>query len=271
MVEADALNVVGVNEVQNLLHALHVVAGQGQAQARFLAHVAAQLEPAHRLVKGAFHPPELVMNGADAVQGDAYVRHTQFLEPRGGFRRDAGAVRGDGDFQPFSRGPFQQVHETGMHQGLTAGEQKGVYLVVRQIVNDGTALVPVQLSVKFPGGRVRIAMNTFEVAGTGDVPYYNGLADAGRGGSAGFHGSSGGTAVPLALAVSQMVRGLFRPCPKSGDVNHGVVKAWVDRGRGCPPPSCLRTRRTPGSGSRRKWCGIRNGRICPAARCRPEA
>ena len=30
-------------------------------------------------------------------------------------------------------------------------------------------------------------------------------------------------------------------------------------------------RRMPGSGSRRKWCGIRSGRICPAARCRPGA
>ena len=30
MVEADALDVIGVNEVQNLVHALHVVAGQGE-------------------------------------------------------------------------------------------------------------------------------------------------------------------------------------------------------------------------------------------------
>ena len=269
MVEADALDVIGVNEVQNLVHALHVVAGQRQAQARLLPHFTAELEPAHRLFKGAFHSAELVMNGADAVQGNAHVRHAQFLEPRGGLRRDAGAVRGNGHFQPFSSGPFQQLHEARVHQRFPAGEQQGVHLVVRQIVNDRAALVPIQLPFKFPGGGVRIAMHALEVAGARDVPDHNGLADAGRSRSAGFHGASRGAAVPVALPVSQMVRGLFRPCPKSGNVNHGIVKAWADRGRGCLPPSCLRKRHRRGNGSRRRRCGTHTVRICLPVHCHP--
>ena len=118
MVKTDALDVVGVNKVQNLAHALHIVAGQRQAQARLLPHFAAKPEPTHRLLKRTFHTAEFVMNSANAVQGNAYVRHAQFLEPRCSFRRDAGAVGGNGHFQPFPGGTFQQFHKTRMHQRL---------------------------------------------------------------------------------------------------------------------------------------------------------
>ena len=209
------------------------------------------------------------MNGANAVQGNAYVRHAQFFESRCGFRSDAGAVGGNGHLQPFPGGAFQQFHKARMHQRLPSGKKEGVHLVVRQIVNDRAALVPIQLPFKFPGGGVRIAMHALEVAGARDVPDHNGLADAGRSRSAGFHGASRGAAVPVALPVSQMVRGLFRPCPKSGNINHGVVKAWADKGKGCLPPSCLRKRHKRETGTLRRWYGTHTVRICPATHCHP--
>ena len=269
MVKTDALDVVGVNKIQNLAHALHIVAGQRQAQACLLPHFTAKPESAHRLLKRTFHTAEFVMNGANAVQGNAYVRHAQFLEPRCSFRRNTGAVCGNGHLQPFSGGTFQQFHKARMHQRLPSGKKEGIHLVVRQIINDRATLVPIQLSLKFPGRGVCITMHAFEIAGTRNIPHHNGLARTGRSRCTGFHGAPCKTTVPVALSVSQMVRGLFRPCPKSGNINHGVVKAWADKGRGCLPPSCLRKRHKRETGTLRRWYGTHTVRICPATHCHP--
>ena len=129
------------------------------------------------------------MNGANAVQGNAYVRHAQFLEPRCSFRRNTGAVCGNGHLQPFSSGTFQQFHKARMHQRLPSGKKEGIHLVVRQIINDRATLVPIQLSLKFPGRGVCITMHAFEIAGTRNIPHHNGLARTGRSRCTGFHGA----------------------------------------------------------------------------------
>ena len=92
--------------------------GQRQAQARLLPHFAAKPEPAHRLLKRTFHTTEFVMNSANAVQGNAYVRHAQFLEPRCSFRRGCGCRWWKWSLSALSR---WHVSSSSIKRGCTSG------------------------------------------------------------------------------------------------------------------------------------------------------
>ena len=219
MVETDALDALVFNEVENLLHALHIIAGKGEAQTGFLPDFLAESEAADGAIECAFHAAELVMHGSDAIQRDTHVGHTQVLEHAGVFRGDACAVGGDGDLEPLFGGALQNLRQLGVEQGLASGEQQGIHFVICQVVNHGAALLPCELSRVAFGMGIGIAVYASQVAGAGDVPHYNGFAGSRGCGHAGCGAAVGqGAAVPL--AVADMVGGLNGAGPELGDVDH---------------------------------------------------
>ena len=68
VVKADARDILTLDIIENLRHALHVVAGEGEAKPCFLPYFFAKPKPADSGIKGSRDAAELIVHGADAIQ-----------------------------------------------------------------------------------------------------------------------------------------------------------------------------------------------------------
>ena len=124
MVKAHALNRLLLDEVEDLLDVLHIVTGQRQAQAGFLAHLMTIVEAANRAIERAFFATKLIMDLADAIERDAHIGDVGGLEQRGFLWRDERAVGGDRQLQAACAGFVHDVEKAWMNEGFTAGEEQ---------------------------------------------------------------------------------------------------------------------------------------------------
>ena len=114
---------------------------------------------------------------------------------------------------------LQQLRQVGVQQRLAAGEQQGIHIVVRQVIDDAVALLQAQLAGVDLCVGVRVAMHAAQVAGAGDIPHDDGFARAGGGGGAGSGAGMSGSRT-MAQAVADVVCGLLGTAPEASYVNH---------------------------------------------------
>ncbi len=131
VVEAGAVDLFALDEVEDPVQVGEVVAGQRQAQADPLADADAGLEAAHRAVEGAAHAAKPVVDLPDPVQADPDVREAGVLDLASGLVGDQRAVGGEGRPDAEGAGVRDQVEEVGPGQRLAAGEEEGGDLEVR--------------------------------------------------------------------------------------------------------------------------------------------
>lgn len=124
VIEADALDLFLLDEVEDAVDVFDVVAGEGEAEASFLTGLMAGAETANGSIEGAFFAAEFVVDFADAVERDADVGDLGGFQAGGFFGGDEGAVGGDGQFEALGGGEIDEVEEARVDEGLAAGEEK---------------------------------------------------------------------------------------------------------------------------------------------------
>ena len=93
MVEADAVDVLGLDEIENLVELARIVLVDREAQADALADGHAVLDALHRLFVGAGGAAELVIDIAQAVERDADVADADVLDALRDITRDQRPIR----------------------------------------------------------------------------------------------------------------------------------------------------------------------------------
>lgn len=83
VIEADALDVFLLDEVEDAIEIDDVVGGKGEAQADFLTNGFAVAKGGDGFFKSALASAKLIVGGSDAVQGDADVGEVQAFQARG--------------------------------------------------------------------------------------------------------------------------------------------------------------------------------------------
>ena len=142
VIETNPLDFLLLDEVENLVDVLHIVAGEREAQAGFLIDVMAVPESAHGGIERAFLAAELVVDLADAIERDADVGDVRRLEQGGFFRRDECAVGGNGQFQPGIGSEIHQIEKARMDHRLAAGKQQRRNLIGGEILRRRPAFAP---------------------------------------------------------------------------------------------------------------------------------
>ena len=93
MVEADAVDVLRFDEVEDAVELLDVVVVDREAQADTLADSDAVLDALHGLLIGARDAAELVVDILEAIERDADVADANVLDALRDFARDQRAIR----------------------------------------------------------------------------------------------------------------------------------------------------------------------------------
>ncbi len=124
VIEADALDLFLLDEVEDAVDVFDVVAGEGEAEAGFLAGFMTGVKATDGGVEGAFFAAKFVVDFADAIERDADVGDLRGFEAGGFFGSDEGAVGGDGQFEALGGGEIDEVEEAGVDEGLATGEEK---------------------------------------------------------------------------------------------------------------------------------------------------
>ena len=170
MVEADAVDVLRLDEVEDAVELLDVVVVDRKAQADALADGHAVLDALHGLLIGAVDTAELVVDILESVERDADVADADILDALGDLARDQRAVRRERRAHAFLLRVSRELEEIRADQRLAAREQQHRHVEVREIIDELLGLFRRQLILVFLGIRLHIAVHALEVAGLRRVP-----------------------------------------------------------------------------------------------------
>ena len=173
MIEADAVDVLTLDKIKDIVQLLNIVVIDGKPQSYTLSHSHAVLNACHGLLEGPLHAPELVINILQAVQGNPHITYANLLDTGSHLTGNQGAVGGQGRAHPLLLGILRQLKEIRANQRLAAGKQQHRHMKIRQVINKSLGLRRGQLILVFLAVRAHVAMTAFQVAGLGGIPHHH--------------------------------------------------------------------------------------------------
>ena len=153
----------------------HVALVDGKAQAHFEAFGLTVGNAFERFFESTGHAAKLVVHCFHAVQRNANVGKSHFLEFAGLFLGNERAVGGNNRAHALGGGVTGKFHQILAHQRFAAREQHDRRAVGRQIIDHGLGLLGIDIVRAVNLNGVGVAMHAFEVAALGHVPDHNGL------------------------------------------------------------------------------------------------
>ena len=170
MIEADAVDTLFLDEIEDLVQLAGVMLVDREAQAHALPHGHAVLDALHRLLVGTLDAAELVVDILEPVQRNTDVAHADILDALRNLARDQRAVRGERRAHTRLLRILSQLEEIRTDQRLAAREEQHGHAKFCEVVDELLRLVRRELVLIFLRIRTHIAMHALQVAGLRRVP-----------------------------------------------------------------------------------------------------
>ena len=170
MIEADAVDVLGLDEVEDLVELARVMLVDRETQADALADGDAILDALHGLLVRALDAAELIVDVFEAVERDADIADADILDALRDLARDQRAVRRERRAHARFLCVLCELKEVRTNERLTAREQQDRHMERGEVIDELLRLVRRELVFILLRIGLHIAMHALEVARLRRVP-----------------------------------------------------------------------------------------------------